>query len=112
MFIINLIHKLKKEELRIMLYIRSLILLSSIFAVSQCFETWDGGPDLDISFDRASYRMKFVVTGLPKGTWLGVIYGESMWGNDVVVFQQTGSDAPNIKDMYAIGWVHPRLDDI
>ena len=80
--------------------------------LTYCFPTWSGGPDLDISFDPISYRMKFVVTGMPQGTWLGVIYGESMFHNDVVLFQQTGSDAPNVQDRYAFGYWLPREDKV
>ena len=43
---------------------------------------------------------------------MGVIYGDSMFHNDVVIFHQTGSDAPNVQDRYAFGYWVPREDKI
>ena len=86
--------------------------LTFILGLTQAFKTWNDGPDLDVSFDQASYRIKFTVTGLPQGTWLGVIYGTSMFHNDVVIFQQTGDEAPNVQDRYAFGYWVPREDKV
>ena len=40
------------------------------------------------------------------------MYGDSMFQNDVGIFQQTGDEAPNVQDRYATGFWLPREDKI